>query len=157
MVRIYCVLFNWQHFALLGIHIIILHLMIDGFWVNEIQLVNQKILSGYKVYENRMRCQKMAEPRGGEVLQKGDLRRSFWGCMSQNPEDRNESCSKKSIPRWETASPKALRMIIRGIFSQQRRLVFLSTAKADVMIFLSPVCFSNWRVTYAIQVLPFSW
>jgi len=97
----------------------------------------------------------MAEPRGGEVLQRGDLR-SLWGCISQNLDDKNESCFKKSIPRRETASSKALRMIMCGIFSQQRRLVFLSTAKADVMIFLSPVCFLSWRVTCAIQMLPFS-
>lgn len=95
----------------------------------------------------------MAEPRGGEVLQRGDLR-SFCGCVSQNLDDRNESCSKKSIPRRETASSKALRMITRGIFSQQRRLVFLSTAKADVMIFLSPVCFSTGELLMQFRCCP---
>lgn len=75
------------------------------------------------------------------VLQRGDLR-SFCGCISQNLDDRNESCSKKSIPRRDSKF-KGPEDDYRGIFSPAERLVFLSTAKADVMIFLSPVCFST--------------
>lgn len=45
-------------------------------------------------------------------------------------------------------------MITCGIFSQQS-LVYLNAVKADVRIFLPPVCLRSWRITYVIQMLPF--